>query len=431
MHLLRVLAAGERWTSLLDQCLRPHFAICNADEPAELVIVVAGAAAEMPPLSERLTALLRTSPEVPILMCCPQGCEQALSASIQASIRAQMDLSFSAAELVSRVRKLLGNSGIGIPPSLFRIVGKSLHVREIRNYILRVAKADTTILITGETGTGKELVAELIHLHSQRPRDKIVTVNCAAIPDSLLESELFGYERGAFTGADYPHEGKLKQAEGGTVFLDEIGDMTPFAQAKILRVMESGEIYRLGGKSRIHLNARFVAATNQKLEDLVQRGQFRKDLFYRLHVGRIHLAPLRERAEDVPLLIRHFIGYFNQRFGREVADAGEDLLQALNRYDWPGNIRELRNLVESMYLNGANGRLTSHDLPPGFHPASPLRRFPTGEREALLHALRMTNWNKSRAAEQLKWSRMTLYRKMAKYGLLAAAAGAVTADSEL
>ena len=424
MNRLRVLAADQRWLSLLCDSLRPGFSICPADEPVDGLVVAAGSAAEMAQISNELVSLLSRSPGTAVLICCPRECEKVLPAPVRGAVRDWLDLPFAPADLVTRVRALLETAGGGNPSGLQRLVGASRSVREIRTYILKAAAAETTILITGETGTGKELVAESIHQYSPRRQGRLVTVNCAAIPDSLLESELFGYERGAFTGADAAHEGKLQLAENGTVYLDEIGEMTRFAQAKLLRVLESREIYRLGGRSRLSLNARFVAATNQPLEDLVERGEFRKDLFYRLNVGRIQLPPLRERPEDVPALLEHFIAYYNPRFGRSVRGASPELYQILTGYHWPGNVRELRNLVESIYLEGATGPLTPKDLPSYFRCPPAFEHAAGGEREALLHALHVTNWNKSRAAEQLKWSRMTLYRKIVKYGLQKAAAAA-------
>ncbi len=421
MNRLRVLAADQRWLSLLCDSLSPRFSICLAGEPVDAIVIAAGSAGEMAQISGELVTLLSRSPGAALVVCCPRECEKALPAALRGVVRDRLDLPFAPADLVTRMGALLEAAGGGNPSGLQRIVGASRSVREIRTYILKAAAAETTILITGETGTGKELVAESIHQYSPRRRARLVTVNCAAIPDSLLESELFGYERGAFTGADATHEGKLQQAENGTVYLDEIGEMTRFAQAKLLRVLESREIYRLGGRSRLSLNVRFVAATNQPLEDLVERGEFRKDLFYRLNVGRVQLPPLRERPEDVPPLLDHFIAYYNPRFGRNVRGASAELHQILTGYHWPGNVRELRNLVESMYLEGATGPLTPSDLPSFFRCPPAPQHAAAGEREALLHALHVTNWNKSRAAEQLKWSRMTLYRKIVKYGLQKAA----------
>jgi transcriptional regulator with PAS, ATPase and Fis domain len=298
------------------------------------------------------------------------------------------------------------------------MIGDNPLLNEIKAYILKVAPTDSSVLITGETGTGKELVAQLIHNNSPRCQRPMVCINCAAIPDSLLESELFGHEKGAFTGAHSSQEGRLKLAEAGTVFFDEIGDMSPHAQAKILRTLESKEVYRLGGKSSIHANIRVVAATNQDLDQLTDQGKFRKDLFFRLNVARIVLPPLRSRKEDIPQLLAHFIGRFNRLFDQQVEGIDDQALQYLLRHDWPGNVRELKNLLEATFLGRPSRRIMLTDLPEKFRLwCDSVQERPLTEQERLLAALYSTNWNKSKAAQRLHWSRMTLYRKIAKYQL--------------
>jgi two-component system response regulator HydG/two-component system response regulator AtoC len=298
-----------------------------------------------------------------------------------------------------------------------RLVGGSDAIALVRSAIERVAPCGSNVLVTGETGTGKELIAELIHFQSGR-RGPLVPINCAAIPDGLLESELFGYERGAFTGANASYEGKLRLAQGGTVLLDEVGDMSAYAQAKLLRAIETREVMRLGGRRPVPLDVRIVAATNADLDALVAQGRFRADLYFRLNVARIHVPPLRERPQDVPDLLRHSL---EER--RAQASFSAEALDCLCRYPWPGNVRELRNVVEVMTLAGGAAReLNLEDLPPAVRTAAfppptraPVHRSADEERERLLAALRTTHWNKSRAAAQLRWSRMTVYRKMAKY----------------
>jgi transcriptional regulator with PAS, ATPase and Fis domain len=278
---------------------------------------------------------------------------------------------------------------------------------------------DSTVLLLGETGTGKELAARLIYQNSSRHKKPFICVNCAALPENLLESELFGYERGAFTGAIGSKRGKFEMANGGTIFLDEIGDMSPYAQAKILRVIERKEVYHLGGKASIPLDFRIIAATNQNLERLVTEGTFRKDLYYRLNVARIYLPPLRERKEDIPLLIEHLIGELNRRFGREVEGFTQKALELLLRYDWPGNVRELKNLLEATFINLPSQKISFIDLPEAFQRRlKEAEGLPQNERDRVLSALFATNWNKSKAAQKLRWSRMTLYRKMAKYDIV-------------
>jgi transcriptional regulator with PAS, ATPase and Fis domain len=291
-------------------------------------------------------------------------------------------------------------------------------MREINAYIGQVASTDSTVLITGETGTGKELVAELIHRRSPRAGKPFVSINCAAIPEGLLESELFGYERGAFTGAHAQKEGALKLANQGTAFFDEIGDMNPEGQAKILRAIESREIRRLGGKGNIPLNLRVIAATNQDLEQRVAEGKFRKDLYFRLNVARIFLPPLRDRKEDIPALLGHYIEELNRRLGREVEGLTEDAMDPLIHYEWPGNVRELKNLLEAIYVTLHSRRIAFTDLPDQFRRLVKTERLPEDERGRLLAALLATKWNKSQAAQKLHWSRMTLYRKMTKYHIV-------------
>lgn len=307
---------------------------------------------------------------------------------------------------------------LGRDPWLEGIVGDSAVMREIRARVGRVASSDSNVLITGETGTGKEILAEAVHGKSLRRNKPLIAINCAAIPDSLLESELFGYAKGAFTGADAGSDGKLKAADKGTVFLDEIGDMSAYGQAKILRMIESKEIQRLGCNRGIALDVRVIAATNQDLEQLSKENKFRKDLFFRLNVARIHLPPLRERKEDLVALIGHYIGRFNRQFGRQVRGLTEEALDCLLAYDWPGNVRELKNLLESIFVEGPSQDISLADLPLQFRlRCNELKTLSGNERERMLWALSATNWNKSKAADKLQWSRMTLYRKMARYNI--------------
>jgi transcriptional regulator with PAS, ATPase and Fis domain len=274
------------------------------------------------------------------------------------------------------------------------------------------------VLVTGETGTGKELVAQLLHRLGARCDRPFVCINCAAIPDSLLESELFGCERGAFTGASNARAGHFSAASGGTVLLDEIGEMTPYAQSKILRALDRREIYRLGGTQRIPLDIRVIAATNQNLEQLIEESKFRRDLYYRLYVSRIALPPLRERREDIPLLLSYYARELNARFNRHVQGFTATALQDLIEYDWPGNIREVKNVLESVFAELPAGDVTFIETPRWLRKRlAPDTAAQPDERTQLLSALVATNWNVSKAARQLQWCRMTLYRKIAKYRL--------------
>lgn len=289
-------------------------------------------------------------------------------------------------------------------------------MQETRNNLNKAACSDCTVLITGETGTGKELAAEYIHANSSRQKQAFVCINCAAIPDSLLESELFGHTKGAFTGADAVHEGLLLSANEGTVFLDEIGDMSLVAQAKILRVLENKEMCRVGSNRVTQLNIRFVAASNQQLEEMVARGTFRRDLFFRLNVARIHLPPLRERKEEIPLLLHHYCSSLRRHSESPVPEFSDESLRCLMKYEWPGNIRELKNTVEWLLTGEVPSQIKLEHLPANLRAA--IETTPSlseDERSALLSALFSAKWNKSKAARKLHWSRMTLYRKMAKY----------------
>jgi DNA-binding NtrC family response regulator len=294
-----------------------------------------------------------------------------------------------------------------------RLVGRSEVVRQLREQLALVAPVTSNVLISGETGTGKELVAELIHGNSGRADKPFVCLNTAAVPDALVESELFGHERGSFTGAVTAHAGKLSAAHGGTAFLDEIGDVSLPVQAKLLRAIENKEVYRVGATRSQRLDVRILAATHRNLEQAVEAGTFRRDLYYRLNVVRVELPALRERADDVPLLIAHYIRHFNRELQRSIRGLSARAIETLRTYHWPGNIRELRNVIEAMMVNLSPETTGIVDLPPVVLRQLALAAgAPTSERERLLQALTATNWNKSKAASQLRVSRMTLYRKM-------------------
>lgn len=299
------------------------------------------------------------------------------------------------------------------------LYGSSPAMLELKDYVAKVARSDATVLLTGETGTGKERVANAVHGLGPRAGKPFVAVNCAALPEALVESELFGHRRGAFTGAlgDFP--GRFVEADGGTIFLDEISELAPSSQAKLLRVLEEREVTAVGSSQRRSINVRVVAATNEELEDMVARRAFRADLFYRLNVVRIELPPLRERPEDIEPIVRHFIDQQNSRRALRVGRPDQELMHRLRHYDWPGNVRELRNMVEAMFVDPPEGRAVHiADLPPNFRRLFDGNQRPgADERERLVEVLRDTNWNKVAAAQKMNWSRMTLYRKLAKYDL--------------
>ncbi len=299
------------------------------------------------------------------------------------------------------------------------MIGSSQPLQEIKLSLQRFAASNCTVLISGETGTGKELAAEYVHRNSARRDRPFICINCAAIPDSLFENELFGHSRGAFTGADATCDGLLAAANGGTVFLDEIGDMSLTAQAKILHVLERKEVCRIGSTRATKLDLRFVAATNQDLEAMTAQGTFRKDLFFRLSVAQIHLPALRERKEDLPLLLKHYCQEFNPTPGLRSIEFSDECMRVLLKYDWPGNIRELKNLAESLCIAAIPSPIEPQHLPARFraiaHELKSAAADP--ERESLISALSWSGGNKAAAARRLNCSRMTLYRKLSKHRL--------------
>jgi DNA-binding NtrC family response regulator len=296
------------------------------------------------------------------------------------------------------------------------LVGVSPAMAAVREYLPKVARSSASVLVTGATGTGKERVARAVHALGPRGSAPFVVINCAALPDALIESELFGHERGAYTGAVSTTKGHMFEANGGTLFLDEIGEMSVHAQAKLLRAIETHEVVPVGSSRPVPVDLRIIAATNQPLEALVAEHRFRMDLYYRINVARIELPPLKDRREDIPVLLRHMIAEFNQRDGQSVGEPDGALLRCLEAHDWPGNVRELRNLVEAIFIDPPAGSVGLHDLPPAFRSLfEGYHRCPPSERERLIAVLGATRWNKAKAAKLLQWSRMTLYRKLVKY----------------
>jgi len=314
------------------------------------------------------------------------------------------------------------------PFSLNRIVGESRAVKEAKTLLQKVAKSPaSTVLLTGESGTGKDLAAKVLHYASDRAGRPFMNITCSALPDTILESELFGHERGAFTDARSQKRGLLESAEGGTVFLDEIGEMAPALQAKLLRFLEEKTFKRVGGVADIHVDVRVIAATNRHLEDDVKKGRFREDLYYRLNVLPIPLPPLRARAEDIPVLVQYFVDAYNTEFRKHVRSVSADAMQRLKAYGWPGNIRELRNAVERAMLltegddltadlfpvaSAAGARLTEMvDLPAAGIDLEQL------ERSLVVQALERSHWNQTRAATLLGLNRDQIRYRIEKFKL--------------
>jgi DNA-binding NtrC family response regulator len=297
-------------------------------------------------------------------------------------------------------------------------------MRRVYDQVGKVAESEITVFISGESGTGKELVARAIHSTSRRSGGPWVDVNCAAIPEGLQESELFGHERGAFTGAVSSHPGKFEQAQGGTIFLDEVGEMSASAQARLLRVLQERSLQRVGGTRRIDLDVRVISASNRDLVQLVSSGRFRQDLYYRLVVFPIHLPPLRDRREDIPALVNHFLHKHARDAGRTVDRVEPAAMERLRAFDWPGNVRELENVVHRALLVSSGPDLEAADLPPELHagPSGPATApaadsLEEVERRAIRDALASCGGNLSEAARRLGIGRSTLYRKMDQYGL--------------
>ena len=299
------------------------------------------------------------------------------------------------------------------------LIGKSPAIRKVVELIEMVASTEATVLITGESGTGKEVVARSIHAAGPRRYMPMVTIHCGALTETLLESELFGHEKGAFTGAQYRKKGKFEVADGGTVFLDEISDISLKTQTDLLRVLQEKEIVRVGGNQQIKVDFRAIAATNKNLESLVKAGSFRPDLYYRLHVFCIDLPPLRDRREDIPLLVNHFLNKFCMATSRPVPQLTPEALEVLMRHDWPGNVRELENAVERALVVGRATEIRPADLAFQFQPEA-LKGGQTledVERAHIERVLRETQHNLSRAARILDIDRTTLYNKLRRYGL--------------
>jgi two-component system nitrogen regulation response regulator NtrX len=318
-----------------------------------------------------------------------------------------------------------------------QMIGESSALRHVMALVGRAAPTNATVLIQGESGVGKELVARTIHRNSLRSRERFVQVNCAAIPEELIESELFGHEKGSFTGATEKQVGKFEQADRGTIFLDEVGDMSAKTQAKVLRVLQEGEVERLGSSRTTKVDVRVIAATNKNLEEEIEKGTFREDLYFRLAVIPIYVPPLRERPEDVPTLVRHYIEYFSRENNTRPKRITPAALEALQRYRWKGNIRELRNTVERLIIMTSGDTIDVADLPGGVrspvagaggHPATrpgaepdpaktgTLREFKdVSERAYLVARLRENGWNISKTAEVIDTPRSNLYKKLEQY----------------
>jgi DNA-binding NtrC family response regulator len=338
---------------------------------------------------------------------------------------------FDPDELEMQIKKIVAHKDLVLENILLRkkleeryhfdeIIGKSDVMQEVFELVARVAPTDSTVLITGESGTGKELIAQAIHGNSNRCYMPFIAVSCGALPDSLLESELFGYEQGAFTGAEHTKRGRFEMAHKGTLFLDEIGDISLKTQVDLLRVLQKKEFQRLGGEDVIEVDVRILAATNRDLLQAIEKKEFREDLYYRLNVISIHVPPLRERKEDIPLLAEAFVRKFSLEMSKEGAKIGPSALKLLMDYDWPGNVRELENVIERALVIGQGEEVQAEDLPFSRKELGP-ETFPKSlkmmEKIHIQRILEATGWNISQTARELDIDRQTLYNKMKKYAI--------------
>ncbi|KPJ72432.1 hypothetical protein AMJ52_06385, partial [candidate division TA06 bacterium DG_78] len=301
------------------------------------------------------------------------------------------------------------------------LIGKSKVIDEIRKTISKIARTDTTLLITGETGTGKELITKIIHQESTRSKRPPVVVSCGAIPHNLLESELFGHEKGSFTGAYKQHKGKFEIAQGGIIFLDEIGDLPLHLQVKILRAIEQKEIDRIGGKTPIHIDVRIIAASNKNLEDEIKQGNFRKDLFYRLSVTTIYIPPLRERPEDIEVLSKYFLGQTNRSYQRKFIGFTKTAMEAMMHHPWPGNVRELIHRIERAVIMGTGQQLNENDLGlvliKAEEPTTLKELKENLEKESTTQALMRNYWNITHTSKELGITPKTLRALIKRYSI--------------
>ena len=404
---------------------------------------------------EVLRSLRATNEGLPVVMVSGHGTTATAVDAIKSGATDFLEKPLSSERVIVTLRNVLAQSELRSEnrelrlamESKYEIVGQSPALNRVLDAVRRAAPTNATVLLLGESGVGKELVARTIHRNSPRAGQRFVQVNCAAIPEELIESELFGHEKGSFTGATEKQTGKFEQADRGTIFLDEIGDMSPKTQAKVLRVLQEQEVERLGSARTIKVDVRVIAATNKNLEEAISRGEFREDLFFRLNVIPIIVPPLRERKEDIPALVQHFAKRGSDEHNLKAKRVDASALEALQRYRWRGNIRELRNTVERLLIMTPGDVVRSVDLPPELRgessAASPvatagadvpqssaggglsapmglatLREFKdASERAFLVQKLRDHDWNISKTAEVIDTPRSNLYKKLEHYGI--------------
>ena len=384
---------------------------------------------------EALKRIQETAAATPVIMMTAYGSINSAVEALQAGAIDYLTKPLDMDELIFKAKKalyyrqleeenILQRERLGLRFDFSSIIGTSPRMKELFETLALAAPTEATILLLGESGTGKELVANAIHQNSPRKDKPYVKVNCAALPETLLESELFGHEKGAFTGAIDKKKGRFERADGGSLFLDEIGEMSPPTQTKILRVLQEREFEVVGGTQTITVDVRIITATNKDLAEEVKSGNFREDLYYRLNVVPITIPPLRERTEDIPLLAEHFLRIYSEKNKRDITGFGPGVMEAFIGYSWPGNVRELENIVERTVIMSRNDTITLEDLPTVFAgpqlegdrtpPPTSLREV---ERETILKTLHQTGGNRTHAAQILGITRKTLQNKIKEYGL--------------
>ncbi|PKN89491.1 MAG: two-component system response regulator [Deltaproteobacteria bacterium HGW-Deltaproteobacteria-1] len=387
---------------------------------------------------EALHRIKKISPSLPIIMMTAYGSIESAVATLKSGADDYLTKPLDMDELLLKIEKvlhyrdlekenILNRERLGERFHFSNIIGKSQSMKELFETLAMVAPTDATVLLLGESGTGKEVIANAIHQNSLRKDQAYIKVNCAALPETLLESELFGHEKGSFTGAQSKRKGRFELADGGTLFLDEIGEMSPATQAKILRVLQEKEFEPVGGNRTISVDVRIIAATHKDLGKEVKEGRFREDLFYRLNVVPITIAPLRDKKEDIPLLAEHFLKQYAGKNNKDVKTLEPRVMDALVRYPWPGNVRELENIIERMVIMSHGDRLLFEDLPQDFKTlpnGNDIKPGPTGsslkeiEKEVILKTLEQTGGNRTKAALILGVTRKTLQNKIREYRIV-------------
>ena len=377
---------------------------------------------------------LNIDPSLQVILITAHGTEEVGRRAWEMGAAGYVRKPFDRDEILFEVRRALSKAETGaeVAESPGDMVGQAGPLKDVQSLVAKVAPTSSTVLIRGESGTGKELVARAVHDQSKRRGKPFIKVICATLPETLIESELFGYEKGAFTGAAASKPGRFELADGGTIFLDEIGDLTPATQVKLLRVLQDRQLERLGGVQTIRVDVRVIAATHRDLEALVNEGKFREDLFYRLNVVPVRVPALRERKDDIPLLAEHFLKRFRQEHGKSSIRLDAKAVAALRGYEWPGNVRELQNVVERLVVLNLSGLILEQDVRPclagriGETPAAatssgsaPVLGASVAEAEkaAILAALKQTDGNRTHAAKALGVSRRTLHNKLREYGI--------------